>query len=305
MGRSLWKTQGLMSATEQNKMIWIYREDRLCKSSSLLDALALAPRSSSGGQETPPDGPAGFPVVSAVGAGGKTTTLRRLAEELVQQGQQAVVTTTTRILEENKPYFFRGTPDDGFLAGPLQMKEAVRTFLREIRRNLDSFGQVWTGMPVPRGKLGSLPEAFLEQLWTLGIPVLIEADGARKMPLKVPAGHEPVIHPRTTHVLSVYGLDAVGERLEDVCFRKELAEKILGKSGTERVTAGDIALLAASSRAGRKGCPEEAAYTVVLNKADDVRRREDAIAVCRELKNKGIPRVIVTSYPDSREKNSR
>ena len=114
-----------------------------------------------------------------------------------------------------------------------------------------------------------------------------------------------MIHPRTTHVLSVYGLDAVGEKLETVCFRKELAEKLLNKSGTESVTAEDIALLAASPEAGRKGCPEHAAYTVVLNKADNAGRRETAINICRKLKNKGLCRVLVTSYPDSRKKNNR
>ena len=143
-------------------------------------------------------------------------------------------------------------------------------------------------MPASGGKLGSLPALFLDQLWDLEIPVLIEADGARRLPLKVPAGHEPVIHPRTTHVLSVYGLDAVGASMKDVCFREELAEKFLNKSGTESVTAEDIALLAASEEAGRKGCPEHAAYTVVLNKADNAGRRETAINISRKLKNKGL-----------------
>ena len=46
------------------------------------------------------------------------------------------------------------------------------------------------------------------------ILVLIEADGARRLPLKVPAEHEPVIPEMTTHVLSVYGLDSIGKRSE-------------------------------------------------------------------------------------------
>ena len=58
-------------------------------------------------------------------------------------------------------------------------------------------------------------------------------------------------------MLSVYGLDAVEEKLENVCFRKELAEKILKKNGAEPVTPEDIALLAASPEAGRKDCPEQ------------------------------------------------
>ena len=278
-----------MSATVQNNMIWIYKEDRLCEMPSLSDAMELSGALS------------GCLVVSVVGAGGKTTTLHSLAGELVQQGQQVIVTTTTHIVEEDEPYFFKAAADGDSLTDLLQMEADAQEFLDQVREKLGRFGQVWTGMPAPRGKLCSLPEMFLEQILKLGIPVLIEADGARRMPLKVPADHEPAIHPQTTHVLSVYGLDAVGKRLEDVCFRKELAEKLLNKNGTELVTTEDIAFLAASPEAGRKGCPEQAEYTVVLNKADIAAGREEALAICRELKNKGIQRVLVTSYPDSRK----
>lgn len=261
-------------------MIWIYEEDQLREMPSLIDALELK---------------CGCPVISATGAGGKTTTLHRLAGEFVRQGQQVAVTTTTHIMEEDEPCFLRAVPEGSVPAAPSQMQAEAQTFSNLVREKLDRFGQVWTGMPVPGGKLGSLPEMLLDQLWDLEIPVLIEADGARRMPLKVPAAHEPVIHSRTTHVLSVYGLDAVGKMLKDVCFREELAEKLLNKNGTERVAAEDIALLAMSAEAGRKGCPEQAAYTVVLNKADTDKRREDALAICRELQNRGCGRVVVTS----------
>ena len=277
-----------MSVTAQNNMIWIYKEDRLCEMPTLADAIGL-----DGGAQ-------GCPVVSAVGAGGKTTTLHRLAEDFVRQGQQAVVTTSTHILEEDEPYFLRAAAGES-LTDQLQLRESARAFADQVREKLDRFGQVWTGSPAPGGKLCGLPGSFLEQLRGLGVPVLIEADGARKMPMKVPAAHEPVIHPRTTHVLSVYGLDAVGQKLETVCFRKELAEKILKKNGTEPVTPEDIALLAASPEAGRKGCPEQAAYTVVLNKADNAKRRETALAICSLLKDRGIGRVVVTSRMDVRK----
>ena len=210
-----------------------------------------------------------------------------------------MVTTSTHILEEDEPYFLRAAAGESLT--DQQLREAARAFADQVREKLDRFGQVWTGSPAPGGKLCGLPGSFLEQLRGLGVPVLIEADGARKMPMKVPAAHEPVIHPRTTHVLSVYGLDAVEEKLENVCFRKELAEKILKKNGAEPVTAEDIALLAASPEAGRKGCPEQAAYTVVLNKADNAERRETALAICSLLKDRGIGRVIVTSRMDVRK----
>ena len=156
------------------------------------------------------------------------------------------------------------------------MKEDKEWFLsgfseEKIREQLQKSGQVWVGAPAPGGKLARLSNHELEKVL-----------------------HEPVILPETTHVLSVYGLDSVGKRIEETVFRPELAEKLLNKKRTESVTAEDIALLAASRSAGRKGCPDTAVYTVVLNKADDKRRIDTALEICRELRRRGIRQVIVT-----------
>lgn len=141
-----------------------------------------------------------------------------------------------------------------------------------------------------------LPDDAFEKLMELAeqIPVLIEADGARRLPLKVPAEHEPVIPEMTTHVLSVYGLDSIGKKIGETVFRPELAEILLNKDRTECVTAQDIARLAAHQSAGRKGCPEGAVYTVVLNKADSEKEKHAALEICRMLAGEGIRRIIVT-----------
>ena len=139
----------------------------------------------------------------------------------------------------------------------------------------------------------------LEKILQWEIPVLIEADGARRLPAKVPAKHEPVILPCTTYVLSVYGLDSIGQKIEDVVFRHELAEKLLNKKKNECVSAEDIAILASSVYGGRKGCPEKAGYTVVLNKADNETRKRTALAVCRALEDRKIRQVIVTGRQES------
>ena len=234
-------------------MIYIYNEDRLCEADSLRQALKLENEGLRGRR----------PVVSAVGAGGKTTTLLRLADEYVRTGIPVIVTTTTHIMKEDKEWFLSGFSEE------------------KIREQLQKSGQVWVGAPAPGGKLARLSNHELEKVLRLEVPLLIEADGAKRLPLKVPADHEPVILPETTHVLSVYGLDSVGKRIEETVFR-------------ESVTAEDIALLAASRSAGRKGCPDTAVYTVVLNKADDKRRIDTALEICRELRRRGIRQVIVT-----------
>ena len=146
------------------------------------------------------------------------------------------------------------------------MKEDKEWFLsgfseEKIREQLQKSGQVWVGAPAPGGKLARLSNHELEKVLRLEVPLLIES---------------------------------VGKRIEETVFRPELAEKLLNKKRTESVTAEDIALLAASRSAGRKGCPDTAVYTVVLNKADDKRRIDTALEICRELRRRGIRQVIVT-----------
>lgn len=243
-------------------MVYSFRDGRLCEVSSLRQAAGLAGIPS--------------PVVSAAGAGGKTSTIRRLAQEYIESGQQVIVTTTTHMMAEDRPWF---------LLEPSEEK------MGEL---LAAYGQAWVGTPAPNGKMQGVPCEFLDKIWKTGLPVLIEADGARRLPLKAPGEQEPVILPETTHVLSVYGLDAVGEKIVDVCFRPERAAALLNKNITEQVTAEDVAFLAASEQAGRKGCPKDAVYTVVLNKADDLRRRKCALEICRLLQEKGIGNVIIS-----------
>ena len=247
-------------------MIYSFRDGRLCEVSSLRQAAGLTGIPS--------------PVVSAAGAGGKTSAIRRLAQEYIESGQRVIVTTTTHMMVEDRPWFL------------------LEPSAEKMGELLAAYGQAWVGTPAPGGKMQGVPCEFLDKIWKMGLPVLIEADGARKLPLKVPGEQEPVILPETTHVLSVYGLDAVGQRMEDVCFRPERAAELLDKKITERVTAEDIAFLAASDRAGRKGCPPEAVYTVVLNKANDRKRRECALEICGLLCGKEIGNVIVSCYEE-------
>lgn len=247
-------------------MIYSFRDGRLCEVSSLRQAAGLTGIPS--------------PVVSAAGAGGKTSAIRRLAQEYIESGQRVIVTTTTHMMVEDRPWFL------------------LEPSAEKMGELLAAYGQAWAGQPAPGGKMQGVPCEFLDKIWKMGLPVLIEADGARKLPLKVPGEQEPVILPETTHVLSVYGLDAVGQRIEDVCFRPERAAELLDKKITERVTAEDIAFLAASDRAGRKGCPPEAVYTVVLNKANDRKRRECALEICGLLCGKEIGNVIVSCYEE-------
>ena len=60
--------------------------------------------------------------------------------------------------------------------------------------------------------------------------VLVEADGAKRLPVKVPGPAEPVIPGDTDLILCVYGLKALGQKGEKCCFRMEQAKTLLGES---------------------------------------------------------------------------
>ena len=216
-------------------------------------------------------------VISVVGAGGKTTIIRRLMKEAENKKIPVIVTTTTHIQAIETDYFL-GTPS----------KERLKQILAKE-------GKVWMGSPCAKGKLESFSEEFLRKVIEMGeemgILLLIEADGARGLPCKAPADYEPVILPETGKVLLVYGLDAVGRRIDQVCLREEYVSEILGKDCQQILTAHDIAVLASDGRGGRKGVADWMDYHVTLNKADDPGRREIGMKVAKELSRYGIRQV--------------
>ena len=117
------------------------------------------------------------------------------------------------------------------------------------------------------GKLTAPPQAQLERWMTLADIVLIEADGAKRMPCKAPAAHEPVLLPQCDTVLAVTGLSALRHPLREVCFRAELAQQILRVPGNAVLTPTLLAKLLVSESGGKKAVGERSFYAV-LNQVD-------------------------------------
>jgi len=215
-------------------------------------------------------------ITALVGGGGKTTLLLRLANELAQSGARVIVTTTTHIF-----------PPEGIPTGnPANAAEVSHALLLESLLCL--------GKPTTDGKLTApdLPMSDLEQLADY---VLVEADGARQLPLKAPAVHEPVIPQQARLVIAVAGLDGAGQLIREVAFRPALYAALCGKTVDDIVTEQDIARVLTDAQGQRKSVPEGARFAVLLNKADDGDRYETAIAVANELESKAVERVIVAA----------
>ncbi|MFQ6803995.1 MAG: selenium cofactor biosynthesis protein YqeC [Lachnospiraceae bacterium] len=146
-------------------------------------------------------------VVSVTGAGGKTSLIWRLAEELRETGRRVVVTTTTHMAWEDGRDWVEAQTENGRLAG--ETLEQIGGLLARDRC-------VFTGRRAGEKIAGVLclrmeTAGGWSRLSALADVVLVEADGSRRHPVKVPAPWEPVIPPCTTLVAAVAGLSCLGQ----------------------------------------------------------------------------------------------
>lgn len=227
-------------------------------------------------------------ILSIVGAGGKTTLLEAIAADCLDNKRKAIATTTTHMFYPDERWIFTDTENPD-----------------EIIRLVDTHRVLWIGTLCDnknvdgRQKIAGAGEKTMEYITSLSIPVLIEADGARGLPFKVPGPHEPVIPKVSRHVIGVLGLDALGEPIEKACFRREAAAGLLCKSETDILTADDYVKVIESRKGLRKHVGADMKYTVFLNKADTRERIRAAFYIRSQLLKKGIGNVYISSFKDS------
>ena len=185
-------------------------------------------------------------MICLTGAGGKTALLYALAERAAAEGKNVIVSTSTHILQPETCY--------------------ART-LQEVRSLWKRGCYAVIGTPCEEGKLKMLPGAELEFWDKEADLLLLEADGAKGYPVKVPAAHEPVIPAQCAMVIGVMGMDALGKPLKDVCFRLEEAKALLNCAEDHVVTQDDLVRIALSPKGLAKGS-QGREYCIVLNKCD-------------------------------------
>lgn len=183
--------------------------------------------------------------ICAVGAGGKTSLLYELAEEYRQKGKRVLLTTTTKMYLPEK---------DGVLDGTA----------KEIKEKLERDGFAVAGSVFSEEKMGSLPKAVFDEVFSFADVVLVEADGSKRMPLKMPRQNEPVLPETCDFLVTVAGLSALEQPWEQACHRFALVSSMFsGKT----VAEGDIFLLL---QAGYGALWDEIQGCVFLNQAESV-----------------------------------
>ena len=125
---------------------------------------------------------------------------------------------------------------------------------------------------------------------------LIEADGAKHLPCKVPSEHEPALLSCSDLVVGVTGLSALGQPLEKSCFRAELAAERLGCPMDHRITEEDLAQLIAAEWGQQKDLAGRAFYAV-LHQYEEKEHKKAVWKIAELLQRRGLRHMFVTCVP--------
>ena len=211
-------------------------------------------------------------LICLVGAGGKTTLMYRIAEEASKYGKKVLVSTTTHIMK----------PDNNYASDMEQIKALWDKGMYAVAGEFDDNNP---------DKLVSMSDDLYEIMKSEADLIILEADGAKRHPSKVPADYEPVILQECDFVIGVMGMTSLGREVNECCFRydkegswldDEIKSSEIGLSETNEKVLFDekVAVAILSSEKGTKKNVDGREYYVVLNQCDneEVTKRAQTIA---------------------------
>lgn len=163
-------------------------------------------------------------ITCVVGSGGKTTLIHKLAKAYREQGKSVLITTTTHMR--------------------IEADTLVTDNPKEIIESLENNNFAFAGRPCDdNSKIQSLSADTFHAVSEFADEILVEADGSRGLPLKIPGPTEPVILPECDHVIIVSSLNALGKPASEVIHRLSLALHVLGINEDTIITPSHIQTL--------------------------------------------------------------
>jgi probable selenium-dependent hydroxylase accessory protein YqeC len=122
--------------------------------------------------------------------------------------------------------------------------------------------------------------------------IIVEADGAARLPLKAPNETEPVIPSKASLVVAVVGLDSLGVELStNHVFRPHIVSQLTGLPLGEKVTVDVVAELVVHPKGMAKGAPPNSTIIPFLNKVDIPHGRTKGRALARRILEKRHPQI--------------
>lgn len=216
-------------------------------------------------------------LLSFVGGGGKTTTIFQLAKESIKLNKKVLISTTTAIFTPSKDsydYFF--------------LKDIAQDF-SPASGTVTIFGEEIKDNKLIGISLGKIDEIFERNIFDI---ILIEADGAKRKPIKAPGNHEPVVPKSTTKTIGVIGLDSLGKSIdEETVHRPQILSEITGRKLLDTIDEETIVKLVLDKRGLFKNAYGD--KILLLNKADDEIKVSRAIKVRKTLNDNAFRNVII------------
>lgn len=212
--------------------------------------------------------------LALVGAGGKTSAMFRLARAY----SEPVFVAASAHLSVEQTY----------LAERCYVIERVED-LPVFEGGIPAGISLFCGSEIPeKHRVRGLDPISLERLRDLSgyhaVPLLIEADGSRGLPLKAPAEHEPPIPPFVQTVVVCSGMSGLGQPLDEAhVFRPEIFAAIGGMETGQAVDETALARVLRSPEGGLKNVPATTRRMALLNQADTPELVERAARLARML----------------------
>jgi len=196
--------------------------------------------------------------VALVGSGGKTTLMFHMARDYETR---VILTTSTHIAQDQLEGADRHIEvhDEGDIP--------------DHSEKLEGDVLLFTGPPVETNRVGGLDPELLEKLLNLAdswkCPLIIEADGARKLPLKAPADHEPPIPYFVDTVITVIGLSGLGKPLNGKwVHRPELFSRLVDLPMGSVINSHHLIKALTSEMGGLKNIPSQVHKILFINQID-------------------------------------
>ena len=196
-------------------------------------------------------------LISVIGSGGKTTFLRWLSERLPGS---VILTTSTHILPFPEIPLVNASPENR------------KQTLSELRAALARSRVVCLGSPEPSGKLADpSPVVPFETLLEEADHVLVEADGAKGLPLKAHCPWEPVVPACSDLTVCLVGTSGIGKPVSEACHCPDLFASLAGITPDRIVRPEHIA--AVLNRENLADC-------YLINQVDTLPDPEEAVRLC-------------------------
>lgn len=181
-------------------------------------------------------------ITCVVGSGGKTTLIHKMADAFQKEGKRVLITTTTHMYKE---------------ADTLVSDDA-----KQIIDRLEKYGYAFAGVACTKpdkslahinytestaapeaNKITALSPETFQKVIAYADEVLIEADGSKQLPLKIPNDNEPVLVPDADRIIVVSSLYALCKPAKEVIHRLPLALPILSIDEDTHISADHIQTL--------------------------------------------------------------